>query len=75
MEDQFAGKIVPWSQMEEYLDTHKKTIATFIDLKDRKIMKVPDIEAILPTSFFQLHELILRILRDNHILLPQQEES
>lgn len=70
MEDQFAGKIVPWSQMEEYLDTHKKTIAFFIDLKDRKIMKLPDIESILPASFFQLHALITRILRDNLIIPP-----
>jgi hypothetical protein len=56
--------------MEEYLDTHKKTIAIFIDLKDRKIMKVQDIEAILPNSFYQIYKLILKILKDNHIL-PQ----
>ena len=75
MEEQFAGKIVPWSQMEEYIDTHKKTIAFFIDLKDRKIMKVPDIEAILPNSFYQLHELITRILKDNGILAKEEDSK
>jgi hypothetical protein len=75
MEEQFAGKIVPWSQMEEYIDTHKKTIAFFIDLKDRKIMKVPDIEAILPNSFYQLHEQITRILKNNSILSKDEDSK
>ena len=75
MEDQFAGKIVPWSQMEEYLETHKKTIVAFIDLKDRKILKVPDIEASLPNSFYQLHEVITKILKDNNILAKEEESK
>jgi len=75
MEDQFAGKRVPWSQMEEYLETHKKTIVAFLDLKERKLMKVPDIEAILPNSFYQLHELITRILKDNNILAKEEDSK
>jgi hypothetical protein len=75
MEDQFAGKIVPWSQMEEYLETHKKTIVAFLDLKDRKVMKVPDIEANLPNSFYQLHELITRILKNNNILGKEEDSK
>ena len=32
MVEHIKGKKVPWSQLEEYLATHKTTIATFIDL-------------------------------------------
>ena len=45
------NKKVPWSQLEQYLDFHKNTIAAFVELKDRQIMKASEIELILPTSF------------------------
>jgi hypothetical protein len=38
-------------------------------------MKVPDIEAILPNSFYQLHELITRILKDNGILAKEEDSK
>ena len=37
-------------------------------------MDVPQIEAILPNSFVQLHEFIVKILKENNIL-PNEEES
>jgi hypothetical protein len=37
-------------------------------------MNKPEIEAIFPRSFMQLHEVITQILKDNDIL-PKQEES
>lgn len=37
-------------------------------------MDVPQIEAILPNSFVQLNEFIVKILRENSIL-PNEEES
>ncbi len=37
-------------------------------------MDVPEIEAKLPNSFMQLHEIITRIVRENNIL-PNEEES
>jgi hypothetical protein len=49
--DNLKGKIVPWSQMEDYLTTHQQTIAVFVDLKTRKLMDIPQIEGILPKSF------------------------
>jgi Cu2+-containing amine oxidase len=53
---------------------HQKTIATFVDLKNQKIMEVPQIEGVLPNSFVQLHEAITKILKDNEII-PNEEES
>ena len=38
-------------------------------------MKVPDIEAILPNSFYQLHELITKILIDNNIIAKEEESK
>ena len=29
---QFAGKRVPWSHLEDYLKVHKATIVTYLDL-------------------------------------------
>ena len=55
MVEQIKGKRVPWSQLEEYLAIHKKTIATFIDLQKSNIMEIPEIEAKLPNSFVSLH--------------------
>jgi molybdopterin-guanine dinucleotide biosynthesis protein A len=55
MGDQFKGKRVPWPQVEEYLAAHKKSISTFVELKQSELMEVPDIETKLPKSFFQLH--------------------
>jgi rRNA pseudouridine-1189 N-methylase Emg1 (Nep1/Mra1 family) len=74
MGDQFKGKRVPWPQLEEYLSAHKKLIATFVELKQSELMEVPDIENKLPKSFFQLHQVITKILKDNTIL-PDVEES
>ena len=74
MVDQIRGKKVPWPQLEEYLATHQQTIVAFVDLKNRHVLDVPEIEAKLPNSFMQLHEIITRIVRENNIL-PNEEES
>ena len=37
-------------------------------------MEVSEIEAKLPKSFLQLHEVITKIIKDNNIL-PNEEES
>jgi hypothetical protein len=44
MGDQFKGKRVPWPQLEEYLAAHKKSISTFLELRQSEIMEVPLIE-------------------------------
>ena len=74
MEEHIKGKRVPWSQMEEYNATHKKTITKFIDLWKSQVMEIPVIETQLPNSFRLLHKVISKILKDNNIL-PNEEES
>jgi hypothetical protein len=74
MVEQTKAKKVPWAHLEKYLETHQVAIATYLDLKKNNLMDAPDIEARLPRSFIQLHEVITKILKDNNIL-PQQEES
>jgi hypothetical protein len=48
MVEQLKAKRVPWSQMEEYLEVYQRTIVTYLDLKKRKLIDVPEIEAKLP---------------------------
>ena len=59
------GKIVPWTQLENYLVIHQRALLTFVDLHKQDLMKVPEIESRLPICFLQLHEAITKILRDN----------
>ena len=59
--------------MEEYLATHLQAIVAFVDLKNCNLMEVSEIEAELPKSFLQLHEVITKIIKDNNIL-PNEEE-
>ena len=68
------NKRVPWSQMEEYLAVHQKTIVGFVGLKESQVLKLPDIEPHLPSSFQQLYTIITKIMRDNDIL-PAEEEK
>ena len=68
MVDQLKPKKVPWLHMEKYLETHKVAIVTYLDQMKNNLIDVPDIEARLPRSFLQLHEIIAKILRDNDIL-------
>jgi Cu2+-containing amine oxidase len=75
MAEHINGKTVPWSQMEQYLTTHQQTIAAFVDLKNLKVMEVPMIEAVLPNSFLQLHEVITKILKDNGIISNEEESK
>jgi hypothetical protein len=34
MDAQFVGKKVPWSQLEEYIEVHKKAIGACLDLEN-----------------------------------------
>lgn len=38
-------------------------------------MEVPMIEAVLPNSFLQLHDIITKILRDNDIISNDEESK
>ncbi len=74
MADQIKGKRVPWSHMEHYLETHKRTITAAQDLVNSKVMDTQLVETILPNSFLQLYQVIRKILKDNNIL-PDEEET
>ena len=58
MVEQLKGKKVPWSHMEKYVETHKVAIVAYLDIMKNNLMDVPDIEARLPRSFLQLHEVL-----------------
>ena len=55
MEDQLEDKTVPYEQLEDYLKLHQESIVSSLDLLKRKIIKVKDVESMLPKSFIQLH--------------------
>ncbi len=68
MVEETKAKRVPWSHLEKYLATHKAAIVTYLDLLENNLADKPDIEARLPRSFLQLHEVITLILKENNIL-------
>jgi hypothetical protein len=55
MADQLKGKRVPWSQLQEYLTIHKKTIVTYQEQLEEDLTEIPEIEAKLPKSFSQIY--------------------
>ncbi len=73
MEAQFIGKRVPWAQLEEYLNVHKKGILTCLDLENIGQTR-ETIETLLPKSFWTINQTITKIIRDNNIA-PKEEES
>jgi hypothetical protein len=73
MEYKTQEKRVPWSQLQQYLMTHQTEVSSLIELEKLNILSIPEIEARLPKSFVQLHEVITKILKDNSIL--QNEEG
>jgi hypothetical protein len=54
MEAQFAGKKIPWSQLEEYLTIHKKAIGAYLDLENVGMSR-DTIETLLPKSIWTVH--------------------
>ena len=74
MADQLKGKKVPWSQLEEYLKVHNRTIVAFQELLKEDMVDIPEVEAKLPKSFSTLYSTIGKILKDNNII-PNAEES
>ena len=57
IEEQKAKK-VPWFQLEKYLKIHQESIVAHLDQLELKLSDIPEIEARLPISFMQLHEVI-----------------
>ena len=70
MVEQIKPKRVPWSQFEEYLATHKKTIGTIISMKKSASIDIPEIEDKLTMSLLQLHSVIGDLLKANDIIVP-----
>jgi hypothetical protein len=74
MSAQFKNKRVPWSQLEDYLKAHQVSIVTYLDQLKDELTDKESIENNLPRSFWKLHEVILKILKENDIL-PKEEEK
>ncbi len=74
MEAQFVGKKVPWSDLEEYLSVHKKTIQSYLNLLEGEAIDKATIETLLPKSFWKIHIAVTKIIHDNKIA-PDVEES
>ncbi len=62
MEAQFVGKRVPWSDLEEYLSVHKKTIQAYLTLLESEAMDKATIEINLPKSFWKIHLAVTKII-------------
>ncbi len=74
MEAQFAGKKIPWSQLEEYLTIHKKAIGAYLDLENVGMSR-DTIETLLPKSIWTMHQTITKIIKDNNLAPKEEEES
>ena len=62
MEAQFVGKKVPWSDLEEYLSVHKKTIQAYLTLLEGEAIDKATIETLLPKSFWKIHLAVTKII-------------
>ena len=62
MDERFAGKKVPWSDLDKYLTVHNQSITTFLDLLKGGIMTKASIETLMPSSFWKIHEAVSAIL-------------
>ncbi len=71
MTNQFEGKVIPWSQFEEYLTLHQSKIGTLQINLTHEILDKPAIERLLPKSMYLIHELLTKLLKDNGILIQQ----
>ena len=74
MNDNLAGKTIPWSQFEEYLDFHKSTIEAFVGLQRHNTFTKQQIEGFLPASFVKLHAHITAILKSIGIHVAVKED-
>ena len=74
MNDNLAGKIIPWSQFEEYLEFHKATIEAFVGQLKYKTFTKQKIEGFLPASFVKLHAHITSILESIGIHVAVKED-
>jgi len=57
--------------MEEYLNLFRRKV--YLTLKDSGEMNPQEVEAKLPKSLFELHALITKILKDNNILINEED--
>lgn len=61
MVDQFIGKRVPWSHLEEYLTVHNNGIQTFLALEKAGWTR-DTIETLLPKSFWLVYQTLTKII-------------
>ena len=63
------------AQYEEFKNLHQGYILSFVSLHDLKRMSKADFESSLARSFYYIHQLITRILKENNIITSVQEET
>jgi len=67
-------KRVPWTHLEKYLEVHQAAIVTYMDQRRHKLIEVEEVEEKLPNSFLSLHDIVLKILKDNDIFPAKDED-
>ena len=75
MADQFEGKRIPWPQFEEYIAIHQEKIVLLQNNLASEIFEKSEIERKLPKIFFQIYELLSRVLRENGVLQLQPQNN
>ncbi len=72
MADQFQGKKVTLSQYEEFKNLHYATVVTWNTLFENQQIDRAELENRLSKSFYHIHKLITKILKDNNIASSSQ---
>ncbi len=62
MDERFAGKKIPWSDLDKYLTVHNQSITSFLNQLNVGVMNKAIIETLLPNSFWKIHEVVSAIL-------------
>ena len=62
MDERFAGKKIPWSDLDKYLTVHNQSITSFLNQLNVGVMNKAIIETLLPNSFWKIHEVVSSIL-------------
>ena len=75
MVDQFLGKSIPFAQYEEFKNLYQGCVLSFVSQYDIKRLSKADFESNMARSFYDIHQLLTRILKENNIITSVQEET
>ena len=69
MEQLPEGKIIPWSNFEEFRAFYHKGIEVFCVMEQNQLMTKREIESKLPYSFLKFNQVITTILKNNGLIV------